>query len=483
MNNGYESTLADWIRVLLRRWRYVAAITVLIVGVVLTRDLFADNSYESKAELFLVSQPQRSSAALTRPYVDPDRLLVSELRFVKSELVAKAAAKVLGRVPPPVQAMAIGRSNLFQISTRGASPRAAQRATTTYLDSYIRLRQEQQQKGIIAAISELEDSLEELRVQTEGVVNRDEEAVKIRQALLDLRVDLSISKDYLQTVSSPNRPRSPVSPKPLRNALLAFFPALLLGSLFAFLRESLDESITSEDDVLHAVPQLNVLAQIPRIRRGEPARTVQENPDSSEAESYRRLRAQLLRNDNDVRVILITSALRGEGKTTTAANLAFSMAEIGISVLLIDGDRRTPGLTAMFGQQRETMQISENLAFLAAPKTSLAKAGSGEWLRHALDGVNPSCDIVIVDAPPLLDASESVVFADLADGTLMVIGAGAATERQIRKVMRLAQGGAPLLGAVVNGVNRFEIDGFSRLADSGGRTGFFARLKRYLPFG
>ena len=467
MMTGHDSTLADWMRILLRRWRYLAAAVVLIVGLVLIRDLRSDNLYESTAEVFLIGQPERSSGGLTRPYVDPDRLLQSELRFAKSELVANAAAKALGTRPPPVSAIAIGRSNVFVISTRSTSAKGAQRATSAYLDSYVRLRRDQEQKAIVAAIAELKDSLDELNSQTDPTESRESEKLKIRDALVDLRVDLSISKDFLQTVSSPNLPSDPVSPRTLRNALLTFVPALLLGALAAFLRESLDESITSEDDIVKNIPQLTVIGQIPRIRRGEPARSVEKTPESPASEVYRRIRAQILR-DSNTRVILVTSAVRGEGKTTTAANLAFSLAEVGKRVLLIDGDLRAPRLTKMFSQhgagegELDPIRIGEHLAFLAAPKSSLPKVGSGEWLHHVLDRLNASYEFILIDAPPLLVASESFIFADLVDGTLLVVGAGVATERQVRKVMRMRRDNAPFIGTVVNNVKRSEVDDYSR---------------------
>jgi Mrp family chromosome partitioning ATPase len=466
MSTKPESTLADWMRVLLRRWRIVLAVVFVIVGLVVLRDLRSDPLYESTAEVFLTTQPERATGGLTRPYVDPDRLLQSELRFVKSQLVADAAAKRNGGPVPAVHAIAIGRSNLFTLSTRATSAIGAQKATVAYLSAYIELRSEQQRRGLVAALAELERSLTELESPSESASDIETQQ-QIRKEIVDLRVDLLLSDGFLQTVRSPSLPSNPVSPRPFLNGVLALFPALLLGALCAFLREALDETISCEEDVIRAMPELQTLGQVPRIRRGEPALTVRKRPEDQTAEAYRRIRANLNWTGGR-RIILVTSAIRGEGKTTTTVNLAFALAESGQNVLLIDGDLRVQRLSRIMGTKTESAGddstpewVSQHLSVLGAPRAAKASdIAKGAWLQSALDEAGDSYEIILVDAPPMLIASETTIFADIVDGTLLVVGAGIVSERQVRKALRQRGNRPALLGVIVNGVDRFETPGY-----------------------
>jgi capsular exopolysaccharide synthesis family protein len=487
MSERPQLTLADQLLVLVRRWPIVLVAVLVVVGPVLALGLRQAKQYESIAEILLTAQPDRSSGGITRPYVDPDRALQSEIRIVESEIVALTARQSVGSDLPPVHAVALGRSNVMAISTRAASPHEAQSATDAYVRSYTGIRDQQQRKAIEAAIAELERELARIEVPAIGTGNDPESATarhRIRQTLVDLKVDKRLGDGLLQVVRAPSRPTSSVSPKPIRNAALAIIPGLLFGTIAAFLKKALDDSLDSEDDVADRFPSLRVLGQVPRIRKGEPALAVLQHPERGAAEPYRGLRSNL---GLDVKglVLLVTSVVRGEGKTTTATNLAAALAEDGRAVLLVDGDLRLPRLERLFrswpfaaldGAAADEpgsaglwvgdvlgrmVRVSKNLTVLHGPKGQSANAiASATWVTQVLDELAPHFDAVVIDAPPMLSASETSLVATHVDGIVLVIGAGMVTERQIRRMLRKRGPlSAPIVGAVVNGVGR-STDGY-----------------------
>ena len=148
-----------------------------------------------------------------------------------------------------------------------------------------------------------------------------------------------------------------ISPLPVRTGLLALTLSLILGVGLAFLYETLDTRVRSADEIATrlGLPQL---ARIPAPRRKISKKnglvTIEE-PNSANAEAFRILRTNLdfVDLDRQARMIMVTSAVEGEGKSTTAANLAVTLARSGRRVVLVDLDTRRPFLHEFFGLERE----------------------------------------------------------------------------------------------------------------------------------
>jgi capsular exopolysaccharide synthesis family protein len=264
--------------------------------------------------------------------------------------------------------------------------------------------------------------------------------------------------------------RDPVAPRPALNLAAGLLAGLALGLAGAALREFVDRSMHTRHEV-EALTGAPVLGVIPRL----------ELPGSQlpilAAESYGRLYVNVaaLRREAVPRTLLITSPLAGEGKTTTAMNLAASLVERGYRALLIDADlrrgvvhqlmglNRSPGLTdvlegrATFEQALRTTESSGvELACVTAgarsatPFALLRSAG----LRNLLERAAQQFDAVILDSPPVNLVSDAAVLAELVDGVMLVARAGSTGEEALDFAVRqLRLVNAPILGTVLNDID------------------------------
>jgi capsular exopolysaccharide synthesis family protein len=193
------------------------------------------------------------------------------------------------------------------------------------------------------------------------------------------------------------------------------------------------------------------------------------------AETYRSLRTsvEFAFLDVPVRTLLVTSALAGEGKTVTAANLAVVFAQAGRRVLLLDADLRKPGVHLMFGLSNAqglttlmrgdgpavgaVVQATEqdNLHVLPAgplPPNPAELLGS-QRMRAVLESLKAGCDIVIVDSPPVQVVTDATILSSLMDGCVFVIDATRSRRRAVHHAREaLDRAGAHMLGVVLNRV-------------------------------
>ena len=247
------------------------------------------------------------------------------------------------------------------------------------------------------------------------------------------------------TIIDPARePLKKHRPNPKLNILVGTLAGLLLGLGLAFLRDSLDQSIKSTDD-LQNFTGLSVLGSIPK-----PDRSSKRNlslaskmaPNSQFSEAYRIFAANMrFQNDKEEdQVLLVTSALEGEGKSTTACNLACAYAQMGLRVLLIDADLRLPsihkkigisnktGLSDYLGNETDLVGITQtiktitNLFVITAGnyKDDPMRMLSSEKMAYLISQASQRFDFVIIDSAPASGLAETLVLSSLATRTLVV---------------------------------------------------------------
>ncbi|WP_449372153.1 polysaccharide biosynthesis tyrosine autokinase [Arthrobacter psychrolactophilus] len=276
-------------------------------------------------------------------------------------------------------------------------------------------------------------------------------------------------------------PTAPTSPNKKMSLILGALAGLIIGVAYALVRNHLDRRIRSVEMVEKAIGTA-VVGTIPvdeRLRNGQ---HVVESGSIDHAstkgyalsEALRELRTNLhyMNVDNPPRVIVITSSIPSEGKSTIAANLAVTIAATGQKVVLIDGDLRRPVVSEYFGLASGAgltdilsgQATLEDVLQVYRPLPSLAVLGSGRIppnpsellgslaMKRLLDKMAEQA-VVLIDAPPLLPVTDAAILARLTDGALVVAGAGKTTIDELEKaVATLAKVNAPLLGAVLNRV-------------------------------
>jgi capsular exopolysaccharide synthesis family protein len=274
------------------------------------------------------------------------------------------------------------------------------------------------------------------------------------------------------TVVSPAEvPASPVSPKPLRNYVVAALLGLLLGFGLAVARRALDTTVKTAEQVeeISGAPSLGSVAFDAGATRSPLIAVATHDP---RAEAFRRIRTNLQFADVDRshQIILVTSAAPDEGKSVTACNLAIALAEADKRVLLLDGDLRRHsvagylglpngvGLTSVLLGQAGLEQASQSwggqlLTVLTSgpvPPNPTTLLGS-QRLRDLLAELRASYDLLIIDSPPVLPVADAAVLAAACDGAAVVVRHGKTQHEQLRTTMRtLRNAGVPILGTVMN---------------------------------
>lgn len=278
----------------------------------------------------------------------------------------------------------------------------------------------------------------------------------------------------ISTVREAQVPETPVTPRTALNIALGLVLGLLIGVGIAVLRSTLDTRVRSEDDI----PALTDAALLGTIAYDEEAvgqpLIVQGSPHSRRAESFRRLRTnlQFVEVDDNRRHVLVTSSLPGEGKSTTAINLAITLADAGTRVVLVDSDLRRPSVSKYLGLEGSvglTTVLIGRVPLEAAVQpwgeTNLFVLPSGEvppnpsellgtaQMERLVAKLDQTFDVVVIDSAPLLPVTDSAVLAKLTGGTVLVIRAGEIHNAQVQEAIRvLSTVGVSLHGVVLNGV-------------------------------
>lgn len=276
------------------------------------------------------------------------------------------------------------------------------------------------------------------------------------------------------TVVDPGtEPTSPVSPRPQRNLALGLILGLLIGVGLALLRETLDTSVKT-------IQQLEDLTGAPVLGSITYDRDAERNPlidglgnYAPRVEGFRVLRTnlQFIDPDQQRKVFVITSSLPEEGKTTTATNLAMTLADGGERVALIEADLRRPkishylhlegsvGLTTVLVGRVSLDEAMQNIgqhAGLDVLSGGRTPPNPAELLKsHAMSTVikqlRDDYDIVLIDAPPLLPVTDAALLASQADGAILVVRHGKTTTDHVRAATeRLTSVGSAPAGVIFN---------------------------------
>jgi polysaccharide biosynthesis transport protein len=299
------------------------------------------------------------------------------------------------------------------------------------------------------------------------------------QALMSRAKETGLESELRSTnvrvVERAEVPRRPFSPNRQRNYQIAFLVGLAFGIGLAFMFEHADATVKTPDDVKQM--GLAFLGMVPVVvsPSGFTRPTALKNPEGAIAEAYRVLRTNLLFTSppSGGRVVVVSSANPGEGKTTTTANLASALALNGAKVLVIDADLRRPtmhqhfSMTKMPGlsdfivgrnQPSEVIQATryKGLHVLPCGYTAPNPAellGSGS-MKELLVALRKLYDWVLIDTPPILAMADTPIVSRLADGLVLVLAAETTSRPALqRSIDSIASVGGKVLGAVLNKVD------------------------------
>lgn len=299
----------------------------------------------------------------------------------------------------------------------------------------------------------------------------------------------------VRMVDPPVEPAAPIRPNVPGNVASGGLVGFVIALLFAVVRERLDNSVKTSDDVEHEL-NTTFLGHLPtleatkeeqrRVRRAgdnrPPELVVHYEPLSGIAEAARTLRTNLLfmNPDNPYRILLVTSAAPAEGKTTVACSIAIALAQGGQRVCIMDCDLRRPRLQRIFDRAGDAgltnalvgeATLDEIAQPTEVPNLYCVPAGPippnpadmfhSERFKDLLRELSERFDRVIIDSPPLAAVTDSAIIAKLADGAVFVVRAFKTSISISRQGLRaLTDVDAPIVGCVLNAVDYRKANGY-----------------------
>lgn len=429
--------IRDYLRIFRRNWMIITA--SMLIGLILggVGSVLVKPTYTAETQLFVSLQNSGTVAELQQGNTFSQARVQSYVKTVTTPIVLQPAIDALGLNEPAeslakrVRATTDLNTVLIKISVDDNSP--VQAAALAQAIS----------KSLINAV----DSLEKPKTGGSSPV-------------------------ALSIVSPALAPSSPAAPNVRLNLLMGLLGGLLAGIVAAVLRTLLDTRIRGEADLRRVTdaPLLGGIAFDTEAVK-KPLLT-QIGHQSPRAESYRQLRTnlQFANVAGKAKSVVVTSSLPGEGKSTTAVNLAIALAQAGQVVCLVDADLRRPmvaeylglepnaGLTTVLigdADVNEMMQPwgEDNLFVLASgqiPPNPSELLGSDE-MRQLVGRLEQAFDTVIIDVPPLLPVTDAAVLSQHAGGVMVVVGAQKSRTQDLEKSLNaLTLVGAGILGVVLN---------------------------------
>jgi len=312
-----------------------------------------------------------------------------------------------------------------------------------------------------------------------NILQRDAESNRqMYNVLIKKLKEMDLSSDLkgtnIRIIDPAQVPRSPVGPKRGFNILFSAFIGLGLGMALAFFLEYIDTSMKTPEDIKRI--QVPYMGYIPTFHANNHLELiVQEDPKSLIAEAYRTLRTGILFSGSkpSPQFIQVTSAGPQEGKTITTANMATVMAQSGSRVLIVDCDMRKPRIHEIFGIPNARglsdllLDGEDEFSFIKktkVPNLNLLTCGtipanpsellSSKRMQRLLTLLGEKYDRIIMDSPPVLAVTDSIVLSRLVEGIILVVGAGGSSRNGVaRAVELLKEVNARIVGAVLNNLN------------------------------
>lgn len=512
--------LRDLLAIIRRQIVPIVVVTVVVFAAFALMSYRKDPVYQATTSILVDFDALRVGSRGSSS--EANRNLQNEIELLQGAEIRRAAAEAAGR-PISVSADTSDGSDVIVLSSSGGDPEEVAEVVNTYAAAYIDVRQNRVESELQLRIDELnsaieaiQDELDELNASLNGLYdqranlppNAAEEARlaqqitateatrntrqgardSLRQEASELSLAMDQARDAggLQLLGEASPPSSPSSPDHRQDLLIGLAAALVVAAGVAFLREQLDDSIRTKEE-LERQSGLPVLGIVPRVATWRDVEDThletRARPRSAASESYRTLLTSLdfIQLETPLKVLQVTSASPGEGKTTTAANLAVAYADAGRRTLIVCCDLRRPRLHRFFDLPPDPGFTSVLLGQLeledavqpvpGTPGLHLLAAGPmpanpaellrGARARRLLQQLREGFDLVIVDSPPVLPVADALVLAHEADGTLIVGTAHQTTRRRLRRAVEsLRQIEAPLVGAVLNAVPATEDYGY-----------------------
>ena len=510
--------LRDYLAVFKRQLVLILAIT-LLGGLAAAAYTFRRTPvYESSASVLVRAITTNAFDPGSR--VDQQLNMFNQRQLAQSEPVAAVAAKSLKTTATPAQLLehvkvdVPANSQILRVKYRDTVPLTAQRGADAFAEAYLAFREADARAQAKASQTSIQKDVARLQKQASEAEkaisdpNADSNArqaatarlASINNRLQPLLAQLNgfLALDFTPgtVIAAAALPATPASPNSRLDIGIGLLVGLFLGVVLGFVRDRTDDRLRGREDLAERLDR-PVLATIPPLskrvrqegslrwkRRHRNSLVTLEQPNSPAAESYRTLRTRMARlaSQLDINSVMVVSAGVGEGKSTTAANLAVVLAETGKDVLLVSADLRRPRVHQFFGLPNKT-GLSNLLTDGTPPDRRKGPVADGKQMASELWSVAPNLwvilsgplpahpsalmdsdamrqflkeqrdlfDFIVLDCPPALVVADALALAPLADAVLVVADAKESDRELVSRFKEeIEQVGGRIIGAVLN---------------------------------
>lgn len=496
-----EVGLSRYVRVLRERWQLVAIVTALTLAGAILYLATAENVYEAEADLLVTpasdTDPFLSSLPIPRVSSDPTRDVETAARLATTFEIAERARETLGvrrgdqSLLDAVSVEPVAESNLVAITAEGSSPEEAADIANAFAAAAVAQRTADFQKIVEEIRSRLQA---ELRI----LAPDDPSRPALEGTLARYQVLLQAPDPTLRAETEATPPVSPSWPRPLLTIVGALLAGLILGGSAAFALQTLDPRLRREDQ-LRSRFGLPILTRVPQERAAFGSKPMPLAPGAlspATGESYRTLRASLIaarrrHGERGSEAVIVTGSGISEGKTTTAINLATSLALAGKRTILIEADLRRPAIGSTLGIEAEQGVVSVLLGSTSLegalvsprhfrPNLKLLLADySGGWIaelfsldstQRLIEEAKRLAEYVIIDSPPLTAVIDTLPLALRVDDVIVVCRLERTRLDKLRQLAELlATNQIKPLGFALIGTSRGGLSGYQSYYQDPGR--------------
>lgn len=441
MEDTREVELKDIIKILLKKWWLIVLFTIIGFGTAyFLTDRFVTPIYEAKTVLFIGKEDASlGNVGISLGQINADsQLIIDYKQIALTRLVIDEVIKNLkldmsyNQLRSNVVIETVQDSRLFTVGFMYPDPKIAK-------------------------------------------VVSDELAKQLSVAALEI-----VGVENIRILDQAQVPQSPISPNKTQNAMIGGILGLILALFIIIMMFIFDDTVKNEEDIENLIGA-SVLGNIPnsgkqRENSEESGLVTLNNPTSFVSESYKLLRTNLnFKNTNNKnQVMLLTSAGKAEGKTTTICNLAITFAQSSKRVLLIDADLRLPRVNKLFKIDSKKPGLSnmliegllldivvnkvqkyERLDILSAgnKQVSPTELLNSDAFEQMIMACKKKYDIILIDTPPILSFADSSIITRVVDGVVLVVEAEEAKKAMVVEAKKsLDKVGAALIGVVLTKV-------------------------------
>ena len=466
---------------ILRRRKWIVILSVLLGTAIAVAMTYLSTPQYVASTTVRVATVGGGSVTNARPDITyTERLINTYSRIITSNSVRQELKEELGLTTTPnISVQAIPGTELIRLIAEAPDPDDARDIANGAANILIEQNRafysggagQTLQEILAQQLEQAQEELDQARAdydQALGAVPQNEAAIAAAGQTLEVRertygslltqheaarLEEAVRANAITIVESATSPNSPAKPRPAVNLLLGVAAGLFVGIALALLRENLDTTLYTTEQIESAT-EMETVGQIPAAKEELAIARVADG-HYPQMESFRRLRTNILAGSSGKEVVLLTSAKRGEGKSTVSANLAVTIAQSGREVVVVDCDLRLPavhklfdmtnkrGLTDILVGDQSLNKVVQDSTF---PRVRVITSGplppnptellGSQRMLDLVEQLKSLYDFIILDTPALLSVADAAVLAPMADNVILVVAQSQTKRGDVQTVVR-----------------------------------------------